>query len=162
MRSRRLQGAKRSKAPRQRWHSWHSWRCGLCNLQNLKGGRETESPLSPPIPPLCYQYFRETRWFQGVTRRAVSSLGRNSFANNRERKGLYTPKDNRGLVRCGRSVDARTLVRATHPSIVGSIALAACRCVITVKIPTDFPVPSLTRRSDWISAAGPQRCTCYS
>ena len=40
---RRVQGAKRSKAPRQRWHSWHSGQCGLCNLQNLKGARETES-----------------------------------------------------------------------------------------------------------------------
>jgi hypothetical protein len=39
----RRQGAKKGKAPRQRWHSWHSWQSGLCNLQNLKDARETES-----------------------------------------------------------------------------------------------------------------------
>jgi hypothetical protein len=39
----RLQGAKKGKAPRQRWHSWHSQQCGLCKLQNLKDARETES-----------------------------------------------------------------------------------------------------------------------
>jgi hypothetical protein len=38
-----FRGAKKGKAPRQRWHSWHPWQCGLCNLQNLKEGRETES-----------------------------------------------------------------------------------------------------------------------
>jgi hypothetical protein len=40
---RQLQGAKKGKALRQRWHSWHCWQCGLCNLQNLKEARETES-----------------------------------------------------------------------------------------------------------------------
>src|SRR5438552_2759694 len=39
----RVQGAKRSKALRQRWHFWHSWQCGLCKLQILKDARETES-----------------------------------------------------------------------------------------------------------------------
>src|ERR1700730_14369603 len=39
----RLQGAKKGKVPRQRWHCWHSWQCGLCNLQHPKDGRETES-----------------------------------------------------------------------------------------------------------------------
>ena len=42
-RRQRGQGAKKGKAPRQRWHSWHCWQCGLCNLQNLKDARETES-----------------------------------------------------------------------------------------------------------------------
>ena len=43
LRDRRLEGAKRGKAPRQRWHSWHRWQWGLCNLQNPKDARETES-----------------------------------------------------------------------------------------------------------------------
>jgi hypothetical protein len=65
----RLQGAKKGKAPRQRWHSWHAWQCGLCNLQNLKDARETESlslrqlscsnetsslSRSPPLPQCCH------------------------------------------------------------------------------------------------------------
>ena len=71
----RLQGAKRGKVPRQRWHSWHSWQCGLCNLQNLKDARETESLSLRQYGTLNYYNNLREMW---RLRRERSPLGRDS------------------------------------------------------------------------------------
>jgi hypothetical protein len=87
---RRLQGAKKGKVPRQRWHSRQ---CGLCNLQNLKDARETEL-LSLRQHTKLHRY--NNLWDKLLLpSERFSSLCRNSFVNKRERNGVR-PETGRG------------------------------------------------------------------